>query len=205
MAVSISICNLALGDLRAPAIAEIAENSVEAQHCARYYPEALQCLLDGYPWSFATKVAALALLSDNERSTEWAYCYALPDNSAAVARLLPTGTATISPIGWPYDQMQAPRWWLDFIVEDNKLYTNVADAVAEYGLATIDEDVMSPTFKKALRKQLAADLAVPLRDSREMKGDLLQEAERALQDAAANDANRQINREPFDEVAWARR
>ena len=207
MAVSLTICNLALGDLRASGIGDISEASLEAQMCARYYPHALQVLLDtNYAWSFATRIAALAERSTNDRSSEWTKAYSLPADCAQPLRLVWPANLSNVPVRryWPYPWPANPNWGQDFVVEGGVLFTQVEGAVLEYASTDVDETAMPAPFKEALRKRLAAELAVPLRDSREMKGDLLKEAEIAKQEAIANDRNRQPTPSTMDDVAWAR-
>jgi hypothetical protein len=207
MAVSITICNLALGDLRANPIAEVSEETVEARECRRYYQHCLDVLLDDYAWTFCKRVASLAQLADNERSSEYAYAYQLPSDCGQALRLLPSGTTAsdYSAWGWPYAQIPQASWWQAFIVENGVLYSNVQDAVLEYGSNAADEADFPPLFREALRKLLASNLAVPLRDDQNLKRQLMQEAEIARQSALAGDMNRAPMREQVDEVAWARR
>ena len=207
MAVSLSICNLALGDVRASSIAEIGEATLEAQLCSRYYPHCLSMMLDDYTWAFTKKIATLAELSSNDRASEWAHAYSLPADCAQAIRLVPSDTMSTSYVQWnyPWDQGIPPNWWSDFIVEAGVLYTQVDSAVLEYASNAADEAVMPPLFREALRKLLAANLAIPLRDDNNLKVILLKEAEAARQAAIANDMNRYPTRGVVDEVAWARR
>jgi len=198
VAISIPICNLALGELRAAAIADIAEDSIEAQNCARYYPQCLKLLLERHDWSFATRIASLAELSVNPRASEWLHAYALPVDCATPKRLVPPAGGALVP--WSIEWSQA------FIVEAGLLYSQLPDAILEYSAADIPEAVMPALFADALAFALAARLAVPIRDSREMKGQLLQQAELAASRAVADDENREPRRDiPFsDEVMMAR-
>jgi len=198
VAVSITICNLALGELRASAIADIAEDSIEAQNCARYYPQCLKLLLERHDWSFATRIASLAELSDNPRASEWLHAYALPADCATPKRLVPPADGAL--VCWPVE------WGQAFIVEAGLLFTQIAGAILEYSSDDVPEAVMPALFADALAYALAARLAVPIRDSREMKGQLLQQAELAAARAVADDENREPRRDvPFsDEVMVAR-
>lgn len=204
MAISITICNLALGDIRADEINDIGDTGVSAQMCVRYYPACLDVLLERHTWSFVTRLATLALLATNDRSSEWLYAYTLPGNMQRAMRLVPA-TLVSSAVQYWYAPDAMPRLWNQFEIQDNKLYTNVASAVLEYAANDIEPSVMPALFRHALRKALASELAVPLRDSREMKGDLLKEAELAAQRAVADDMNRQPNVEYYDEVGAVRR
>ena len=193
MAISISVCNLALGELRAPPIADIGEESTEAAECGRYYPQCLKLLLERYEWSFATKVATLAALATNERDNEWGYAYATPDDLATPKRIVPDTGGSLHTLH-------------GYIVEGGILYTDVSDAVLEYSSDDVSEAVMPSLFIDALAYSLASRLAVPIRDSRELKGELLKQAEIAAQRAIADDMNRQPQRQEahWDEVSDAR-
>jgi hypothetical protein len=174
MTISITTCNLALGELRTASIIDIAEDTVEARECARYYPICLRILLERHDWSFANRRAALAELADNDRAAEWAHAY-----------FLPTGCAT------PLRLVAADGYAPDFIVENRILYTQLGNAVLEYAANDLADSEMPGLFVDALAYALAARLAVPIRDSREMKGQLLQQAEISFQRAVAEDRNRQ--------------
>jgi hypothetical protein len=203
MAINITVCNLALGELRAPAIADIDEATTEAAECKRYYPHCLKLLLERFDWSFAARVSGLAELSVNPRASEWAHAYALPADLATAERLVPPAG------GWPAPSATLPPAAVlaqPFIIENGVLYSQVPDAILEYSSRDPDEAAMPALFLDALAYALAARLAVPLRDSRETKGQLLQQAEVAAQRAIADDINRQPNRDAHtpDAVAAAR-
>jgi hypothetical protein len=190
MAISITICNLALGELRAPPIADIDEPTTEAAECRRYYAHCLKLLLERFDWSFATRITTLAELSVNPRASEWAHAYALPADMATALRLVP-------PVGgWPAGSVSLPAVPVlahPFVIEDSVLFSQMRGAILEYTTRNVAEAAMSGLFSDALAYALAARLAVPLRDSRETKGQLLQQAEVAAQRAIADDINRQPN------------
>lgn len=189
MTISITTCNLALGELRAAPIVDIAEDSIEARECARYYSQCLRILLERHDWAFANRRATLAELATNDRAAEWGHAYVLPADCATPLRLVAAdGCAT------------------DFIVENRTLYTSLGDAVLEYAVNDVTESEMTGLFVDALAYALAARLAVPIRDSREIKGQMLQQAEVAFQRAVAEDRNRQPERDAVgpDAVALVR-
>lgn len=207
MTVSVEICNLALGDIRAPRIADIAEDSVEAGNCVTFYPHCLALLLDDYDWQFLKRTASLALYATNERATEWTYAYALPADCGKALRLIPSDISLVgadAPWG-AVDVPYRPSFWTGFIIENNVLYSNISDATLEYASNAADESVFPPLFKEALRRLLGANLAVPIRDSREMENDLLKMAEAARQKAIAADMNRAPRNEMLDDVGHVRR
>lgn len=175
MSIDITTCNLALGELRAPPITDIAEDSLEARECARFYPHCLRLLLERHDWSFTHRRASLAELATDDRRDEWPHAFALPADCATPLRLVaPCHGGAI-----------------DFIVEHRTLYARLPDVVLEYAARDLDEGEASALFVDALVYVLAARLAVPIRDSRETKGQLLQQAEVAFQRAVAADRNRQ--------------
>ena len=186
MTISITTCNLALGELRAPSIIDIAEDTLEARECARYYPICLRILLERHDWAFANRRAALAELATNDRAAEWAHAY-----------ILPAGCAT------PLRLVAADGYAPDFIVENRILYTQLGNAVLEYAANDVTDSEMPGLFADALAYALAARLAVPIRDSREMKGQLLQQAEIAFQRAVAEDRNRQPEHDAVGQDAVA--
>jgi len=203
MAISITVCNLALGELRAPPIADIDEPTTEAAECRRYYAHCLKLLLERFDWSFATRVATLAELSVNPRASEWAHAYALPADMATAQRLVPPLN------GWPGGAAILPAVPVlaqPFIIEGGVLFSQMRSAILEYTTRDVAEADMPGLFSDALAYALAARLAVPLRDSRETKGQLLQQAEIAAQRAIADDINRQPHRDVRspDEVAAVR-
>ncbi len=207
MAISITVCNLALGELRAPAIVDIDEATTEAAECRRYYPHCLKLLLERFDWSFAARIAPLAELAANPRASEWAHAYALPADLATAARLVPpAGGWAGAPVCSPASGPATPISGQPFIIENGVLFSQVANAILEYSARDVAEAAMPGLFIDALAYALAARLAVPLRDSREAKGQLLQQAEVAAQRAIADDINRQPNRATSapDEVAIAR-
>lgn len=207
MAVSIQICNMALGEMRAKPIADIGEPTLEARECARYYPQALSTLLELHDWSFANRLAPLALLSDNPRSDEWLYAYALPTDCATAQRILfAIDGANGSPYYWPFDWPPPIGAWSDFLIENRTLFCNIENARLEYSANDLAEADMSALFKEALYLSLAFRIAIPVANDRTLKGDLFKQHELAAQRAVADDRNRNPQREDqtIDEVALVR-
>src|SRR3569623_639595 len=202
MAVSITISNLALGELRASPIVDIAEDTIEARECARYYPQCLKVLLERHDWSFANQRATLALLSDNPRPNEWTYAYAMPSGVAKPLSIISGGVTG----GQYYHWRSCPTWWADFDIEAGILYSQIEGATLEYSANDVSEAVMSALFVDALVYALASRLAVPIINSTLVKGQLINQSELAFQRAVAEDRNRQPQREvqPLDEVAMVR-
>jgi len=206
---SISVCNQALAEIRAPTIVSIDDGTPEADACAQHYDDCLSTLLECHEWSFAKKRVSLALRGTNDRSGEWVYAYALPSDvgvAGAVVYAAPT-----PPVGvyfpWPYDWPRPPFYLTDFVLEGSTIYTNLESAVYEYSSNSPDESLWPAMFRRALVLDLASRLALSLRDDRALKGDFIQQSEAAKRRAMADDINRYPKRDApvIDEVAMVRR
>lgn len=207
MAVSIDVCNLALGEIRGDFITSIDDSTPEARACARFYPMCLKSLMEMHDWGFASTIVTLALLATNDRSDQWSYAYALPADVGQARRLV-VSTFPVSGYyyPWPYTWPRPRGFDADFIVEKGTLYTSLDSAKLEYTRNDLEDADMPAMFKKALSLDLASYLATQIRDDSRLKGELIQAAEVAKSRAMADDINRQPNRQEsgFNEVAWVR-
>lgn len=89
MASQVGICNMSLSHLgisKEIAIFET-EKSEEAATVRRFYDVALSKILSDYPWPFATRIAALALVAV-EPNTEWLYSYRYPVDCLTLRRVI---------------------------------------------------------------------------------------------------------------------
>lgn len=219
MASAVDICNLALshlGDGATVVSIDPPEGSAQAEHCARYYPLALEAILEMHPWSFATTRERLAQV-DNPSST-WAYAYAQPSDALNLLAILdPNAPDDYSgPIGGvpgvvdPFvvspgiytPQPFAPET-LDADGSDIIL-TNQADAVLRYTRLVTDTAKFTPLFRTALSWLLASHLAGPV-----LKGDTGRAAAREciaqfnfwFGKATDSDASQRRSR-PAQQVGW---
>lgn len=211
MAAEVDICNLALaylGDEANVASINPPDQSAQASHCARFYPQARDELLEMHTWQFATTRAALALASNP--SSSWQYAYAAPANVLNYLAVLdPSATGDYSmqaPLayvanasGQPGLGVYSPQPYVVETAADGSeiVLTNQQNAVLRYTLSMSDTTKFSPTFVEALARLLAAKLAGPL-----LKGEVgRQEGQaqmgwftRAFEKAVESDANqRRIN------------
>lgn len=185
----LSIWNLALAEVRGAQVASLTEKSVEADACRQQYPHALGVMLEGpHDYGFAKTRGALAPLGVNDRPGEWGYAYAIPSDMASPIGLLPAGVFPTP--GYYYS---GPFWnaaW-DYVIDDGILYTNVSGASLEYVRNDLTGRSISQMVIDALAKDLASRIAVPVKDDRDLKRELMAEAEVAWQRAIADDRNRQ--------------
>jgi hypothetical protein len=214
---AVDVCNLALshiGDVADVQSISPPDSSVQAGFCSRFYPIALQSLLEQATWDFTTRRANLALLATNP-STTWLYAYAVPDgllNTIAVISPLAVDDYTqhfgdvmvdTDAMAWfhpmpdypnPAEIVYTPQ---PFAMETGAdgiriLLTNVCNAILRYTLLVSDANQFSALFVMALSYQLASMLAGPL-----IKGDtgaqvsaaMMQKAQAFTSQAKTSDAN----------------
>lgn len=165
MASVIDICNLALshlGDEAQVAAISPPDGTVQASHCARYYPIARDVLLTvGVRWHFATKRVALAAV-DNEFEDDWAYAYALPSTCLKPLSLLLPGVPERN-LGTQDTDAGSHPYIVEADEDGNKvLYATVDGAYLRYIDAVTDTTKFTPLFVVALSRLLAAYLAGPI-------------------------------------------
>lgn len=183
MASIVSICNLALTNLGKDNINALSEPSAEARACNQFYDLVRDQLLQGYPWRFAGKTAALAQLT-NDKPGAWGYAYQRPTDCLKVRWVRPEYSATDpSPqslqeeIGNPYE------------IEGQTIYCNLSPAFLRYTYRLTDPTKYSPLFAEALGWHLAVRLAMPLTRDPKVRGDTFQLAMRMQAVAETADAN----------------
>lgn len=186
MADQISICNMALAEIVAEPIESLQERSLGARECDRYFSQSLNALLESHDWGFAT-VRAVLPPAVNPRPQEWVGAFALPVDVARPIAVLQQAVAVSWPYWWLHDR--APR--LPYIIEQNLLYAGCSDATLAYVSNGVKADAFPAKFVDALVLQLASRIVTPIKKSREMKSDLIKQAEVAKQRAMADDINRQ--------------
>lgn len=221
MASAVDICNLALanlGDVATVSSISPPEGSVQAQHCARFYPIARNALLEMAPWDFATTRVVLAEVDNSW--TEWQYAYAMPSTVVNVIAVLPPDAqddysqVLAAPTRFParfgndglLGTVYTPQSYTVEVNADGQqiILTNQACAVLRCTVAVTDTSKFSALFVVALAWLLASMLAGPL-----IKGDAgAAQAKQCLQmfqvfeaQAEASDANqRRIT--PQQAVPW---
>lgn len=160
MASDVAICNLALAHIgqaaRVTAVSPTPDGTVEAMHCARFYPIVRQQLLTMHDWGFATTRAALAPLSvdEDEMPTSWAFAYALPNNCLKPIRVL-SPEATDDDEGAPFKREVLAD-------QTGVIYTNQEDAVLVYTYNVTEAGRFDSLFTPLLARLLASYLAGPI-------------------------------------------
>lgn len=143
----ITICNLALsylGDAATVSSIDPPEGSVQAEHCARFYPQALRSLLALHRWGFATRSGRLARLSAAQ-----GFAFALPAGMVEMA-----------------DVRDGAGRPLPFSLQDGRILAQQPEAWGVWTVSEVSADDFPPLFAEALAWQLAAMLSGAL-----LKGD----------------------------------
>lgn len=175
MSSEIDICNTALGYLGDDAnVSSLSppEGSAQAFYCARFYPIARDALLEMHPWSFATKRASLALLSEIPPSP-WAYVYQQPSDALNFISILAPDAQDDNSTGYagtagnwcgPGPGLYTPQPYTSEIDSNGVevIYTNQQYAVLRYTALVSDPTKFSLLFCESLSWLLAAKLAGPI-------------------------------------------
>lgn len=169
MSSKLEICNMALGLVNGYVISDPAESSAEALALTTAYEPVLVSMLEQHPWSFATKLASLAVL-DGEETGEFDYVYELPADCIKVQ-------------GTIHNLDEQP----EFKIRGRKFYTNENPVELEYTKKVLDTGSLSPTFVSAFAAALAA-FAAPRLGALKMQQSLFQQAASAIRTAKASDA-----------------
>jgi hypothetical protein len=190
----VGICNLALGWLGERAIAslddEAAASGSREELCARLYPEALRSLLEAKAWTFAVERLELAPAQATGLA-EFPSKYLLP---ATVVRVLSSDD------GSGANDLEYRR-------EGGYLFAATSPATLHVRAITLLEDASkySPGFVRALAARLAADLALPLTESRPLAAAMEEKYERELREAGRLDGQQGTSERQRPSALAARR
>lgn len=207
---NVEICNLALADLGDSATVssiDPPEGSAQAEHCQRFYPIALNALLEMHFWSFATKRIALTEVSNP--SSTWAHAYQLPNLCMRIISILDPGALddySASSVNGMNGSYQPQPYVRETAADGSEIIlTNQATAVARYTVFVTDTAKFTPLFVICLACLLRSMLAGPVlkaeagrAESKAAKQELLTVW---LPQAATSDANDR-NIDVVQEVSW---
>lgn len=210
MASDVQICNLALshiGDTASVSSIDPPEGSVQAEHCANFYPVARKACLEESSWGFSTTRAILAEVTNTW--PEWQYAYAMPPNVINVLAVLPQDAPDDYEASYPppddqhfppgYIPTPGPSFYTPqtYTVEIDSsgnqiILTNCPNAHLRYTTDVTDSTKFSPMFVMALSYLLASMLAGPIikgQEGSQKAAEMLTLYETWRQKAEASDAN----------------
>lgn len=171
---TVDICNQALSWLGADLITSINDDSEEAKTCKANYALLRDAVMEAREWSFAIQRLALAPLA---RTPVYGYSkqFLVP---SSVLRVLsvpdsPTSGSTVGLNGGGADWLQDVEFWrMESQPEGRVILADRATLVIRAIIRVTNEAFWSPTFVQAFAARLAAELAMPLVESRELQVDM---------------------------------
>ena len=181
MVSEVSICNQALGWLGAKRIAGFSENSTPAMLCRENYPVLRDALLESRMWTFAS----FRDVSESQTKDAWGewYLHPIRDEYLSVFRVY----RRIS----EHNKVRDDRWYREgeMIVSENPF-------IYYAGIRRMsDSGKFSPMFAQALAARIAADLAIPLTENRQLQADMWSLYQAKLLEAATRDGQQGSNEE----------
>lgn len=208
MASAVDWCNVALSHIGSDTVVVSiapADGSVEAGHCARFYPIARKEALEAGTWTWAKTRTALAAVTNP--STTWTYAYALPADCLSPKRVLQQAVL-LDFVPWPfgtYVTADEATYWTergtaDFEVEDGVLLTHEPEAVLLYTRDVTDTTKWTTSFGVYVSFLLASYLAGPIIKGQAGAGaalNLRRLADQMKGSAASDDANGSAERTDF--------
>lgn len=188
-ATPISICNLALANIRVPAIISFTDGTTEANACAQIYAEVVEEALGEHRWRFAMSQKQLTPVANQGIPAGWMQLWQIPSDVLMVhtVRALGPNSAPWDPMNqYPTYEDSPPRWdrYLD------KLVTNLPPnytIMIEY-TRLVGEAQMPPYFRQYLVARLQRTLAASITGHSEYVQAAEQDAEIALRKARLKDS-----------------
>ena len=173
----LTICNIALSRVTAPRMQAITDATREARECNLIYDFNRDLVLSEYDWTFARESVALAL-DDDASATGWDLAYSLPADCLAPRRL--------------YNALGDDAEPIPFEIRGRVLFTNEIDAELIYTKRVTDATKYDAAFSDALAWRLAADLAVPLKNSLTLQQNRMQMYQMSIGKASAKNTSEEV-------------
>lgn len=187
----VDVCNLALSRMGGQTITQITslgEASTEARQCAIKFPYVLRSALRSYPWHFAAKEIALALLGAAavghvfKGSSRALHYYQYPEECLQILAINPvTGRK-----GNYY--AESFEYTVELIADGTKvIVTSCPQAVLTCTCYADDPGIWDSLFTDAFAWQLASELCLSLGGSSGIVQSLQEMASRAFEKAKSQD------------------
>jgi hypothetical protein len=192
MADPIDISNMALSNVGVRSrIASLSEASEEARVCNLHYGLAVERCLTLFPWPFATRRQALALIETSPNS-EWAYRFALP-NDCVEARYIEGSSRNIPVESKVPFQVEAAA-----DLSQQTVLTDEPAPVLVYTTKNLGAGQYPAYFVNLVSWELAAAITLPLRLSEESWKLAITGARQAMTDSRAHALNQGQEDQPLD-------
>jgi len=191
---AVDLCNRALtavGDAGVVTSISPPDNTKQAILCQRFYPQAVNEVLQLHPWGCATTRVTLTEVIGGGNDA-WKYCYEIPAGMLAAIEMLPPGA--------PDDYRDQDGLKVPFRFERDadgvvRIYSNLENAILRYTVYETDPNKFDPLLQEGIVQRLAAKLVGPLRGGAE--GDSatvrhLQLADEMIRRARQSDGNQRV-------------
>ncbi len=158
MSSAVEICNQALAQLGAGRILSLVDDTTEAQLCNTFYEPVRDALVEAHEWSFARARVRLVPITTPPVSY-WDAAYELPSD---VLRVLNVSQD-------PNSRADAPEWDREgstIVIKTHRASTAI---YVRYLKRITDPNRFGPVFVQALVVRIAAEMAMPLRESRALQ------------------------------------
>jgi hypothetical protein len=195
----VQIYNLALARVgHSELVANESEGSIAQITCSLFYEQSRDFVLEDFPWRFAKKRVALAVVSGTPPAA-WAYQYAVPADCVRIRAIAHPNTRT------PRADSKIP---FERATDGDQqlIFTDLVDAELIYTCKITDPSKFDASFTSALAYHLASELAIPLRGA--SGGELAQMMQSAYSQivrlAAAKSLNEGFDTTPQSEFLAAR-
>ena len=192
MASNVQIAKLALqhiGDRYE--ISDIEEAGTEAEQINLVFSDTRLELLRRHPWSFANKFASPATLNVTVPAN-WTYAYQYPTDAVRIIEI-------VNPIG---RNLPKTKFEISLLTDGTKvILTDEDDAEFRYTSNLSDPTRFDPEFVNAFSFLLASKVAMALTGDAGIRDIMRKEAERAIYEAGASDANEGMTEEA-PEASW---
>lgn len=186
MATVVSICNQAMGWLGANPITSLNDNTTESRLCSANYDDLRRAVLEDVAWTFAAGRMRLDAIAADDDVDDWG-----ERDRFKIKNL--DKVITINRVY--YDQkedLQADDW-----IREGE-YISIPALGSRYLFIKYTKDIENPRlfppgFVQALAARLAADLAIPITQSRQLQEDMWALYSAKVKSAAANDGSQGSN------------
>lgn len=200
----VTICNMALNHIGVRSTIEsLTEFSTEAKACNLWYDHSRIEALESYDWNFARRRRALVAHSDDPPDGVWGYRYQYPIDCIK-ARYIENPTVVHQSIvrGIPASLVEPDAIPYSVEMDDDgitkSILTDLDKATLIYTFDQQDTNVFSRVFISALSYIIAAHIGFSLTGKISLEDKMAQNARIIIQNAAANEHNENVARQPRD-------
>jgi hypothetical protein len=170
MATDVVICNLALSRVGVKqAVASLNENNDTARTCNRFYDHCRETMLREYPWPWAERPVALALVANNPVD-DWMFAYRYPQHALRVNRIIGGVRRPESPLIYRlgsdsqgkliYTDYENPTVWVNWNITDTSMFDSLFTDALAWRIASEIAPILSTDSAFAERVAGRYELAV---------------------------------------------